>query len=694
MKLTPILIFFLFVQFLSAQVQDKVDFIRAEVFVEPIPSEQKIMGNVTYGFTVTNKVDSIFLDAHRMDFSSVMLDGKKVSYTNTDKKIIIHHPFKKTAPHTLKLEYVAYPKQTVYFLGWNDTVDGNEQIWTQGQGKYTSHWLPSLDDMTDKVEFDLSLAFKNGYTVIANGKLSGKEEMNDKTHWSFDLQKPMSSYLVGFAIGNFDKKELKSSSGVPIELYYEPKDSKKMEPTYRHTQHIFDFLEKEIGVPYPWQNYKQVPVQDFLYAGMENTTCTIFSNQYVIDSTAFVDKNYVNVNAHELAHQWFGDLVTETSSEHHWLHEGFATYYAYLAEKDLFGEDHFYWHLLGTAEALKSFSEDDQGEALRNPGAGSLTFYEKGAWALAMLHERVGDSNFKQGIRNYLQKYAYQNVTIPNFMEEMENVSGMDLSNFEQEWLEDPNFRYAEAQSFLMQKNTSIKRFFELKEKIGEQVETAEAVLKGIWDSLGSSQLRQHLVLEYGSHFSSQFLSAILQTDDLKVRQAVILSLEKIPAEIQQEVEELLLDQSYTTVETALYKLWTHFPAQRAKYLDKTEGVIGFPNKNVRLLWLTLALVTPEYNPDLKPSYFEELNGYTGPEHHFETRLLAFQYLKSIGGFNDETLKNLIEACGHHVWHFKKSARDILKEFLKKEDGLARVKAIYPLLNQEEKQYLDKTLGE
>src|SRR5690606_7897846 len=174
------------------------------------------------------------------------------------------------------------------------------------------------------------------------------------------------------------------------------------------------------------------------------------------------------------------------------------------------------------------------------------------------LRERVGDANFKQGIRNYLHKYANQNVTIPDFMQEMENVYGMDLSDFARKWLEDSNFLYAEARSFLMEKNTSIKRFFELKEKIGEQVETAEAVLKGIWDSLGSSQLRQHLVLEYGSHFSSQFLSTILQTDDLKVRQAVILSLEKIPAEIQQEVEELLLDQSYTTVETALYKLWTH----------------------------------------------------------------------------------------------------------------------------------------
>lgn len=150
-----------------------------------------------------------------------------------------------------------------------------------------------------------------------------------------------------------------------------------MEPTYRYTKHIFDFLENEIGVAYPWQNYKQVPVQDFLYAGMENTTCTIFSNQYVIDSTAFVDKNYVNVNAHELAHQWFGNLVTETSSEHHWLHEGFATFYAYLAEKEIFGDDHYYWQLLETANALQRFSGDDGGEAIRNPNAGSLTFMKR-----------------------------------------------------------------------------------------------------------------------------------------------------------------------------------------------------------------------------------------------------------------------------------------------------------------------------
>ena len=93
---------------------------------------------------------------------------------------------------------------------------------------------------------------------------------------------------------------------------------------------------------YPWKIYRQIPVRDFLYAGMENTTSTIFSQDFVVDSIGFNDKNYINVNAHELAHQWFGDLITSQSSKHHWLQEGFATYYALLAERQLFGDDYFY----------------------------------------------------------------------------------------------------------------------------------------------------------------------------------------------------------------------------------------------------------------------------------------------------------------------------------------------------------------
>ena len=696
MKLSPIFVFFLFVQMLSAQTQDKMDFVHAKVLIEPTPSENRINGSVTYQFDVLEDVGSVYLDAVDLGFSSVFLDDTKIDFDYNGRKITINKKMEKGDTHTLKLNYVAKPKQTVYFLGWNDAVRNNEQVWTQGQGKYTSRWLPSFDDMTEKVEFDLDIILEQDYTVIANGKLVKKGTLSDAKGylWQFDMEKSMSSYLLGFAIGDYNKKTVESSSGIPIELYYEPTDFTKVEPTYRYSKHIFDFLEEEIGVAYPWQNYKQVPVQDFLYAGMENTTCTIFSNQYVIDSTAFVDKNYVNVNAHELAHQWFGNLVTETSSEHHWLHEGFATFYAYLAEKDIFGDDHYYWHLLQTANALQRFSGDDGGEALRNPNAGSLTFYEKGAWALVMLQDSVGEDAFKKGVRDYLKKHAFKNVTIPDLIAEMEQASNSNLDDFQELWLQNPEFPYEQVLEFLKRKNASIKTYFELKDKVAAQPENTEIILQRAWKRLKSNQLKESLVLDYGDKLSTDFLEAIIKAEDLKVRQAVILSQNQIPAELRTTMEGLLKDKSYTTIEAALYRLWTDFPENRSKYLNETDGITGFPNKNIRLLWLTLALVTPEYNPDSRAVYFDELSGYTGAEHHFETRLIAFQYLKNIGGFTDIVLKNLVEACNHHVWHFKKSARTILSDFLQSEGNTARIKGLYPLLSQEEKQYLEKTLGE
>ncbi|AWX46251.1 Membrane alanyl aminopeptidase [Flagellimonas maritima] len=695
MKLSPIVVFFFFVQFSNSQIQDGVDFTRAEVFVEPIAEQKQINGSVVYEFMVLKNIDSIYLDAVNMDFSTVLLDSENVDYLNDKTSIIIKQRFKKGSKHKISLKYSAKPKQTVYFLGWEDKNPYNDQIWTQGQGKYTSHWLPSFDDMNEKVEFDLSFIVPKKYTVISNGKLIKKENLPKAENilWQFNMLRPMSSYLVGFAIGDFNKKSIRSTTGIPVELYFEPKDSSKVEPTYRHTQFIFEFLEKEINVPYPWQNYKQVPVQDFLYAGMENTGATIFSNTFMIDTIAFVDKNYVNVNAHELVHQWFGNLVTEQSGEHHWLHEGFATYYAYLAEKEIFGEDYFYWRLLDTAEALIKFSGDENGEALTNASAGSLTFYEKGAWALIMLRERVGDSNFREGIRNYLTEYAYQNVTISDFMWEMEKASGMKLSDFENVWLQESEFPFEVAKKYLLQKSSAISTYFEIKNQIGKNTNTAHSILTKRWDSLGSDFLKRRLVLDYAEVLSTDFLKQILNNESVKVRQAIAFSLKTVPIEIKKDFENLLFDVSYKTIESALYRLWTDFPDRQNYYLDKTRNVVGLPNKNVRLLWLTLALVSPTYKIDLKPKYYNELNNYTGSEHHFEVRLLAFQYLQNIGTFNDETLKNLVDACSHHVWHFKKSSRNLLKDFLKGDGNIVRLKAIYPSLTQEQQLYLDKTLS-
>ncbi|MGB5500352.1 MAG: M1 family metallopeptidase, partial [Maribacter sp.] len=590
-----LLILVLISPLLVAQHQDKIDFAHANVTIQINPESREVIGAVVYDFEVLGKVDSVFLDARNMEFKTIKLNGKKVKSRIGVKSISIYKNFKKDRFYELSLTYSAKPKQTVYFLGFEEGIVENEQVWTQGQGKYTSHWLPSFDDMTEKVEFDLSIIFDKNYEVIANGKLQKVEENDGHKTWSFDMRNPMSSYLLAFAIGNYSKQVLTSSSGVPIENYFYPQDSLRVEPTYRYTKEIFDFLEQEIDVPYPWQDYKQVPVKDFLYAGMENTSATLFSDGYVIDSTAFIDKNYVNVNAHELAHQWFGNLVTEKDGNHHWLHEGFATYYAYLAEKEIFGDEYFYWKLYDSAKQLHELSEDGKGEVLTNPKASSLTFYEKGAWALVMLKEQIGDDAFDQGIKNYLKKYAYKNVTVQDFMGEMEVASGKDLNSYIGLWLELPNFPYEKAKEHLTAHSGSLKNLFDLKWELTTSLEDKSQTIQKYWDTSNAVELKARMISKFHKSFTPELISEAFGSGSIKIRQALALVYDKIPTELKTDYEALLNDQSYVTLEHALYKLWISFPQDRSRYLDKTKGTIGLPNKNVRMLWLFLAVLTKDY---------------------------------------------------------------------------------------------------
>lgn len=689
MRLIQFTFIFFFAFQLFSQSQERIDFTRIEAEIKPY-SNNTLSGVVRYYFDVMTPLDSIVLDAIKMDFSDIYFKEKKISesvkYDGKKLKIGL-----KLQPGSYKIEfgYTAYPKQTVYFFGYEDGVEGNEQIWTQGQGKYTSHWLPSFDNMNEKVELDLTFHVPSKYAVISNGKLLSAKNTGNLQSWRFDMTRPMSSYLAAFAIGDFDKKVIQSKSGIPIELYYEPTDSLKVEPTYRYTKEIFDFLEQEIGVAYPWQNYKQVPVQDFLYAGMENTTCTIFSNQYMIDSTAFVDKNYVNVNAHELAHQWFGNLVTEQSGKHHWLHEGFATYYAYLAEQELFGDDHFYWKLYETAKTLNNLSENGDGEALTNPNANSLTFYEKGAWALVMLRERVGDIAFKKGIQNYLNKYAYANVTISDFLLEVETSSGQSLNAFRTKWLENEEFPWKDVTDYLANKSPSLNTFFDLKQQLksGESIQAALT----LYGELNSEQLEVALIKNYHSAFYQELIERFSKSQRIKVRQAVAMSLDSIPQYLKADFENLLKDQSYVTQEVALFKLWQAFPENRTKYLDQLDNVFGLPNKNIRLLWLTLALITPDFRPENKKAFHDELNGYTASQYNFEVRQLAFQYLNQIKALSDASIVNLIRATDHHVWQFKKSSRNLIRDLATTDQN--RFKSVLQTVGIEEQNRIKEIIA-
>jgi len=312
MRIIPLFLLLFCINYCVAQQIEYVDFLTCKAELMILPVKKEVRGVVNYSFKIKKNTDSIFIDAKNMDIDNVYFKKRKASFKVTNQKLWLFKKFKKNSEYTVSFNYEAHPKKAMYFIDWEhqDHPEANPQVWTQGQGKDNSNWIPSFDDMNEKVEFDLTISFDKNSEVIANGKLVSKQERSNSVYtWNYDMQQPMSSYLLAVAIGKYNMRTKVSNSGIPLSMYYYPKDSLKFEPTYRYSKQMFDFLEEEIGVPYPWQNYKQVPVKDFLYAGMENTSTTIFSDAFVVDSTAFIDKNYVNVNAHELAHQWFGDLV-------------------------------------------------------------------------------------------------------------------------------------------------------------------------------------------------------------------------------------------------------------------------------------------------------------------------------------------------------------------------------------------------
>ena len=647
--------------FLKAQQTEYVDFLEADLQLKVLPENKEVSGTVHYYFDILKSIDSIYLDAVNMNVSSVILNGKNVTFKYNGKKIWIVKPFKPSKKNHLSIVYNVFPNKTMYFVGWDNSAPN--QVWTQGQGKYTSNWLPSIDDVNEKIEFDLSIEIEDDYQVISNGKLIEKENYSGFNTWHYDMEKPMSSYLAAIAIGKYNKKLEYSNSGIPLEMYYYPADSLKVEPTYRYTKQIFDFLEEEIGVPFPWQNYKQVPVHDFLYAGMENTGCTIFSDAFMVDDIGFVDKNYLNINAHELAHQWFGNLVTAKTGEHHWLQEGFATYYALLAEREVFGDDYYYWRLYEYAQELIEQHKSGRSTSLLNPKSSSITFYKKGAWVLHALREKVGDRVFKKAVRGYLINNKYNSAITDDFLAEIKRLSNVDLSSFEDEWLLENSFSMEQVIPYLTNSDIGkqilrINNLTDNKDIYAECIEVVESdkhysLLHSLFNKLEGFDVIAKNEL---------FLKA-LQSKDVMKRQAVAFNLKEIPYSLKKEYESLLDDKSYFTIEAALFNLWNSFPEDQEIYLEKTRHLEGFADKNIKLLWLTLAILTDNDDIGKSDELLNELISYTSDDYSFEVRQKAFNYLRWIRSCNEECIENIKQATNHHNWRFKQFAKNYLESY-------------------------------
>lgn len=416
-----------------------IDMERMVVDVSFDPPAGLVQGQVTHYFKPLRKtLDSVCFDAPKIDVKAVFLNGKAAKFKTTEENLIVYcaQALVWESNDSIRIQYQAKPKKGIYFIGWNDKNNlSRKQIWTQGQGTDNRYWIPMWDDLNDKMITETIVKFDKNYKVLSNGTKAMERVNKDGTKtWHYKMTKPHASYLLMLGIGNYDIKEIKSQSGVPLKMYYYPDQADRVDYIYKHTSDIMNFFESEIGVPYPWESYSQIPVQDFMYGAMENTTATVFGDFFCADKRSFNDRNYVGVNAHEMAHQWFGDMVTARCEPHHWLQESFATYYNMMAEREFFGQDHFDWARRNSQNSALEADSKDLYPVASSKG-GSTRFYPKGAIVINTLKYVTGREEYNKAIKYYLKKHGYKNVDSHDLLVAFEETLGMSLGWFWEEWI-------------------------------------------------------------------------------------------------------------------------------------------------------------------------------------------------------------------------------------------------------------------
>jgi len=424
-------------QYEPAEHQVDMRHMRLEVSFEP--EIGLVRGTVTHLFSpLRARVDSLFFNAPGIRIISARANGASVPFSTTSEGVTVHfsRPLHWDTVDSVTFVYEATPRRGIYFVGWNDpTGRSRKQIWTQGQGIDNRHWIPCYDEQNDKLTTETIITFDSGYRVLSNGTLVGQRRNSaGTTTWHYRMSHPHAVYLVMLGIGKYDVEERRSRSGVPLHLWYYPESPERVEPTYRYSAEAVDFLERETGIPYPWESYAQIPVQDFLHGGMENTTATVFGDFFLVDRRAYLDRNYISVNVHELAHQWFGDYITGRSGRQSWLHESFATFYAKLFLKEISGEDVYQWERRREQDIALRASEQNLFPILHSR-AGSERVYSKGSSVIDMMRYVFGEDAIRRVITHYLHRHAYANVETNDFYQAFQDVLGISPRWFFEQWI-------------------------------------------------------------------------------------------------------------------------------------------------------------------------------------------------------------------------------------------------------------------
>ena len=381
---------------------------------------------------------SVKLDlADNMKVSAVWNERnkKKLSYTHSGGVISIPGTVADSNGIIIGISYSGVPKDGLII---SKNKFGQRTFFTDHWPNRAHYWLVCHDHPSDKAAVDFIVKAPARYQVISNGiqvEETNLDSKNKLTHWKELVELPTKVMCLG--VSEFAVNYAGSVGNVPVYSWVFPRDKIKGFADYGIATEVLAYFIKNIG-PYPYSKLANVQSKT-MFGGMENASA-IFYFENSITGTG----KTVELIAHEIAHQWFGNMVTEADWPHVWLSEGFATYLEILYLEHRYGRDTLVNVLQANREKVIDFYKKVKSPIVDTTIKGNYmqllntNSYEKAGWVLHMLHRQVGDFVFWKGLRKYYSVYAGKNAVTEDFQKIMEEVSGMDLNTFFRQWLYTP----------------------------------------------------------------------------------------------------------------------------------------------------------------------------------------------------------------------------------------------------------------
>ncbi len=403
--------------------------------------------------------DQIILDANGFRINSVSLVGKDdrqpLRYTYDGKKLTVKldKVYNKDQNYTVYIDYVAMPNKLkvgqdiasagdrgFYFINKDGKEKGKpRQIWTQGETECNSNWFPTINDPQEKMTQEINITVPNEYVSLSNGSLEYSSLNGNGTRTdSWRQEQPHSTYLTMIAAGDFTITKDKWRD-IEVSYYTEPAYASTAKLVFGKTPEMIEYFSEKLGVDYPWDKYSQIVVRDFVSGAMENTTATVFFDRMNMTEGQYLDDSHEDIISHELFHHWFGDLVTAESWSNLPLNESFATYGEYLWDEHKYGRETADLKGLEDLSSYLAGSRKKQPDVIRFDYADREQMfdeisYQKGGRILHMLRKTVGDDAFFKALNLYLRTHSYKNAEIHDLRLAVEEVSGMDLNWFFNQW--------------------------------------------------------------------------------------------------------------------------------------------------------------------------------------------------------------------------------------------------------------------